>query len=131
MTRASLTGHRGAAAAVLVVGGGAVAAASWVGGDDGAAIALVAFYFVAACVAYAWSGGSGDIAAIMRVGGDERQRGLDRDATAIGGAVMSLAAIVGAVVEMALGHGPGGYGVLCVVGGVAYSVSLVVLRRRR
>ena len=67
----------------------------------------------------------------MRVGGDERQRGLDRDATAITGVVMSLAAIIGAVVETARNLDPGAYGVMCVVGGVTYCVSLVALRRRR
>jgi hypothetical protein len=70
------TGHRGAAVAVLVVVGGAVAVASWVGGDHGLAIGLVAIYAAAAVVAYLWSGGSGDIAALMRAGGDERQRGM-------------------------------------------------------
>lgn len=97
MNTASRTGHRGAAAAVLVVGGGAVAAASWIGGDHALAIGLVAFYVVAATAAFLWAGGQGDVAAIMRAGGDERQRGLDRDATAITGLVMSAVAVAGAV----------------------------------
>jgi hypothetical protein len=116
---------------VLAVGGGGLAAATWVGGEHGFAIALVGFYVVAAGIAYLWSGGAGDVAAIMRVGGDERQRSLDRDATAIAGLVMVLAAIVGTIVQTARGDGPGGYGVLCAVGGIAYAVSLVALRRRR
>ncbi|HEV7525243.1 MAG TPA: hypothetical protein VGP92_09760 [Acidimicrobiia bacterium] len=131
MTRATLTGHRTASAAVLVVGGGAVAAAVWIGGDHGFAVALVAFYVLVAALVYAWSGGQGDIAAIMRVGGDERQRGLDRDANAITGYVVSFAAITGVIVQTARGEGPGGYGVMCVVAGVSYVVSLTALRLRR
>ena len=102
MTTATRTGHRGVTAAVLIVGGGAVAAATWASGDHGLAIGLVVFYVVAAGVAYLWSGGKGDVAAIMRVGGDERQKGIDRDATAATGMAMSLAALVGAIGETAI-----------------------------
>ncbi len=66
----------------------------------------------------------------MRVSGDERQRSLDRDATTIAGYAMVFAAIIGAVVQIARGEGPGAYGVMCVVGGVTYVVSLLVLQRR-
>jgi hypothetical protein len=127
----TLNGHRSATAAVLVVGGGALAVATWVAGDHGLAIGLVAFYVVAAAIAYVWSGGKGDVAAIMRVGGDERQRGMDRDATAIMGLAMGLAAIGGAVVQTARNANSGAFLLMCVVGGVSYSVSLFVVRRRR
>jgi hypothetical protein len=116
---------------VLVVGGGALAIATWVRGDHGFAIGLVAFYAVTAGIAYLWSGGKGDVAAIMRAGGDERQRGIDHDATAITGLVMTLAALVGVVVQTARGADPGGYGVMCVVGGLTYTVSLIAFRLRR
>ena len=69
MTTTTRRGYRGATAAVLVVGGGAVAVACWVGGDHGLAIGLAVFYALAAVVAFLWSGGKGDIAAIMRIGG--------------------------------------------------------------
>ena len=131
MTSATRSGHRVASAAVLVVGGGALAVASWVGGDHGFAVALVAFYIAAAAVAFVWSGGTGDVAAIMRVGGDERQRGLDRDATAITGLAMSAAAIVGTIIQTARGADASAYALMCLVGGVTYCVSLVALRRRR
>ncbi|MEY2460933.1 MAG: hypothetical protein QOG30_2763 [Acidimicrobiaceae bacterium] len=131
MTTATRSGHRTATAAVLAIGGGAVAAASWAGGDHGLAVGLVVFYAVAAVIAFAWSGGRGDVAAIMRVGGDERQRSLDRDATAITGIAMSLAAIAGAVVETARSLDPGPYGVMCAVGGITYCVSLIIVRHRR
>jgi hypothetical protein len=67
----------------------------------------------------------------LRVGGDERQRSLDRDATAISGMVMSLVAVVGAIIQLGRTGNPGVYGVFCVVGGVTYAVSLAVLRRQR
>ena len=131
MTTATRTGHRGVTAAVLIVGGGALAAATWASGDHGLAVGLVVFYVVAAGVAYLWSGGKGDVAAIMRVGGDERQKGIDRDATAITGMAMSLAALVGAIVETARNGDPGAFGVMCVVGGFSYVVALIALRHRR
>jgi hypothetical protein len=131
MTTATRTRHRGVTAAVLLVGGGAVAAATWASGDHGLAVGLVVFYVLAAGVAYLWSGGKGDVAAIMRVGGDERQKGIDRDATAITGMAMSLAALVGAIVETARDGDPGAFGVMCLVGGLSYVVALIALRYRR
>jgi hypothetical protein len=125
------TFRRSSSAAVLVVGGGGVAIATWVSGEHGMAIGLVAIYAVAAVVAYVWSGGIGDVAAIMRIGGDERQRGMDRDATAIMGIVVVLAAILGVIIQTARNADPGAYGVICAVGGISYAVSLFALRRRR
>jgi hypothetical protein len=131
MTYATTTGHRGATAAVLLVGGGGLAAATWIGGDHGLALGLVAFYALVSAVAFLWSGRDGDVAAILRVGGDERQRRLDLDATAYAGLAMGAAAIVGAIVSAARHHGDiGAYGVICVVGGVAYVLCLAVLKRR-
>lgn len=131
MAYATSTGHRGATAAVLLVGGGGLAAATWVGGDHGLALGLVAFYAIATVAAYLWSGRDGDVAAIMRVGGDERQRRLDLTATAHSGLAMGAAAIIGGIVSAARHHGDiGAYGVICVVGGVAYVVSLAVLKQR-
>ncbi len=115
---------------MLLVGGGAIATATWISGEHGLAIGLVVFYVIAAVIAWLWAGGKGDVAAIMRVGGDERQRGLDRDATTIAGYAMVIAAITGAVVQIARGEGPGAYGVMCLVGGVTYVVALLVLQRR-
>jgi hypothetical protein len=131
MTYATTTGHRGATAAVLLVGGGGLAAATWIGGDHGLALGLVAFYAVATVAAYLWSGRDGDVAAIMRVGGDERQRRLDLDATAYAGLAMGAAAIIGEIVSAARHNGDlGAYGLICVVGGVSYVVSLIVLKWR-
>jgi hypothetical protein len=131
MTNARAVGHRTASAAVLALGGGALATATWVGGEHILSIGLIGFYVIAAGVAYVWAGRDSDIGAIMRVGGDERQRRLDRDATALSGLAMGLTAVVGAVVSAARNHGDiGGYGLICFVGGVAYALSLFVLKRR-
>jgi hypothetical protein len=130
MAKTVTRGRRAATSAVLLVGGGAIATATWISGEHGFAVGLAVFYVVAAVIAWLWSGGKGDVAAIMRAGGDERQRGLDRDATTIAGYAMVIAAIAGTVVQVARGESPGGYGVMCVVGGVTYVVALLVLQRR-
>ena len=101
MTTARGAGHRGATAAILAVAGGALAAATWIGGDHILAIGLVGFYALAAAGAYVWAGRDSDVGAIMRVGGDERQRHIDRDATALSGLAMGFTAIVGAIVSAA------------------------------
>ena len=91
---------------MLVVGGGAVVAASLIADDVAVAIVMGVLYIAFAIGAYFWAGGSGDVAAIMRVGGDERQRSLDRDATIIAGYCMVFAALTGAVVQIARARGP-------------------------
>jgi hypothetical protein len=131
MTRTIFKGHRGVAAALLLGGGLAVAAATWVSGYHSWAIGVLAIYIVFGGIAFAWAGRSGDVAAILRGGADERQRGLDRDATAITGLVMSIAAIIGGIIEIARTGNPGVYGLFCVVGGVTYAASLFLLRRKR
>lgn len=131
MTRAALSGHRSATAAILIVGGAGVAAATWVGGDHGWAVAALIIYVVLAVGAWVWAGQPGDVAALLRAGGDERQRGLDRDAGAITGLAMSLVAVIGAIVELGRTGNPGVYGLFCFVAAIVYSASLFELRRRR
>jgi hypothetical protein len=131
MTDTIRRGHRGAAAAVLLVGGVAVAVATWANGQYGWSIGILTLYAALAAGAFVWAGRRSDVGALLRADGDERQRGLDRDATAMTGLVLSLVAVVGAVVEIARTGDPGVYGLFCVVGGVVYAVSLAVLRRRR
>jgi len=130
MTVSTKRGHRTASTAVLVVLGGAVAAATWAGGRHGLAIGLLGFYVVAGVVAWFWSGGSGDVAAIMRVGGDERQQTLDLKATAFAGGAGALAAVAGIIVESARGGDPTPYAIICAVAGFAYVTALTVLHRR-
>jgi hypothetical protein len=84
-----------------------------------------------AIVAYVWAGGVGDVAANLRGGGDERQRSLDRDATALTGLAMIAVALVGALIALGRTGDPGPYGVMCAVAGIAYALSFTVLRWRR
>src|SRR3954466_8659950 len=74
-----------ATTAVLAIFGGAITVASWVGGEHGLAVGLGIFYVVGCLASYLWSRGRGDIAAIMRLSGDERQRSLDIKASAFAG----------------------------------------------
>ncbi len=82
MATTTYRGFRPAAATVLLIGGAGVAAVTWIGGDHRWAVAAIAAYLMLAIGSYPWAGRSGDVAALLRAGGDERQRGLDRDATA-------------------------------------------------
>ena len=108
-----------------------MAAAAWIGGHPGVAAAMIGVYVVLAVIALIWSGGRGDVAAILRGGGDERQRTLDLRATAAAGIVTTIVAIAGAIVNIArTGGNPGPYGVICMVLGISYSVALAVLRWR-
>jgi len=124
-------GRRVVSAGVLLLGGSALAIAVWVSGDHGFAVGAAVAYLVLAGIAYRWAGGSGDVAAVLRMGSDERQRGLDRDATAITAVAMSVTAIVGALVQVVRTGNTGAYGVMCVVSAVSYAVSFFILRRRR
>ena len=123
-------GYRAATAIILLVGGVGVAIATWLGGNHAWAIAAIVAYAVLAVGAYVWAGRSGDVAALLRDGGDERQRGLDRDATAITAIVMSFAAVVGALISIGRTGNPGVYGEFCAIGGLTYAISLFVLQRR-
>lgn len=132
MTQTRTRGHRAATAGVLAVAGGALAIATWVGGERWLALVVAALYVVLAVAAFVWAGRDGDVAAILRAGGDERQRGLDREATALAGLAMMALAIVGAIVSAAHNHGDiGVYGLFAAVGAVAYVVALGLLRRQR
>ena len=131
MSHTTLGGHRRLATAILLVAGGGVAAATWISGDHGWAIGIAAAYLVLAGVTYVWSGRSGDIAATLRAGGDERQRGLDRDALALSAQATTVVAVVGAIVEIARTGDPGVYGLLCAVSGLTYAGGLLAFRLRR
>jgi len=89
----------------------------------------LAAYLVLAAIAYLAAGGSSDWAAALRTGGDERQRGLVRDATAITGLVLAGAAIVGSIIFVARTGDAGVYGQFCVIAGVVCTAAL--LRQRR
>ena len=125
------SGHRGVTAGVLVAAGFALTAATWSHGNHGLAVATAAFYAVAATASFVWAGGSGDVAAIMRAGGDERQRAIDVEATAVTGLVLIVAIVIGGIVELFRTGSLGQYGLMGALAGTTYAVSLTVLRRRR
>jgi uncharacterized iron-regulated membrane protein len=125
------SGRRGATSIGLVVVGGALAAATRIGGQHGLAVGLVVFYAVCALGAYVWAGRDSDAAAALRADGDERQRRLDRDATAIAGLTMVTVALVGGIVSAARDNGNiGVFGLMAAVGGASYAIAFVVLSRR-
>jgi hypothetical protein len=131
MSHTTLGGHRRLAAAMTLVAGGGLAVATWVSGDHGWAIGIAIAFFLLAAVTFVWSGRSGDIAAVLRAGGDERQRGLDRDALAMSAQATTVVAVVGAIVQIARTGDPGVFGLFCVVSGVSYAGGLLALRLRR
>jgi hypothetical protein len=83
--------RRGTTSVALLVGGAAVAVATWVGGSPAWVPGVAAAYLVLAGLTYLWAGRAGDAAATLRAEPDERQRGLDRDATALTGVAGSRA----------------------------------------
>ena len=115
---------------ILLVLGGSIAAAAAIGGDPSGAVVLAAFYVLSGVGVWLWSGRSGDVAALLRSGGDERQRSLDLRVTAISGLAMGAFVIAGTIVQLARGEDPTMFALVCMVGGVAYSVALGVLRTR-
>jgi peptidoglycan/LPS O-acetylase OafA/YrhL len=131
MTQKPKLKRRVPSTAALVVLGGAIAAATWVSGDHGFAIGLAIFYAISAVIAYVLAGGKGDVAALMRVQGDERQRSIDREAIAWSGMAMSVVAITGTIVQLFRSEDPGQFSIVCAVGGASYVVALAVLRKRR
>jgi len=122
--------HRFAASAVLAVGGAALALATWRSGDGGFAVALAVFYAIAAIVAWFWAGGSGDVAALLRAGGDERQQSIDLRATAYAGSAATAFSLAAAVVQAARGGDAFPYTFICAVGGAAYILAVALLRGR-
>lgn len=119
-----------ATTATLAIGGGAITVASWIGGQHGLAIGLAVFYAVGCVASYLWSRGHGDVPAIMRLSGDERQKLIDIRATAFAGLVTLLFCLAGAVVDLARGGTGNPWALICGVGGASYALAVAVLVRR-
>ncbi|MCM3886640.1 hypothetical protein [Frankia sp. R82] len=122
--------RRLATTAVLIVGGGAITLGAWLGGDHDLALVLAVFYVVTAVVAFVVAGGRGDVAALLRVAGDERQRSLDLRATAGSALAMATFCLGGMVVDLARGGSGSPWALVCAVGGVSYVLALAVVRAR-
>lgn len=123
--------RRLASTAILGVLGGAIAIATWVGGEPYLAIMLGIFYVVCCAAAYVWSRGGGDVAAILRLDGDERQRLIDIRATALAGLATLMFCVGGVIVDLARGGTGNPWALICAVGGISYTVALAVLRKRQ
>lgn len=128
-TAARLRGHQ--TSLILLGFGAAISLAAWVGGQHGLAVALAVFYLVCTVASELWAArGRGDVAAILRTSGDERQRLLDLRATAIAGIVTIVFCLGGAVADLARGGTGNPWVLICGVAGATYAVALEVLRRR-
>lgn len=130
MSTMTMTARRWATTGTLAVLGAAVTLATWAGGEPYLALMLGGFYVLCCAVAYLWSRGSGDVAAIIRLSGDERQRQIDMRATAFAGMAALLFCLGGAIVDLARGGSGNPWALICAVGGLSYVVALAVLRRR-
>lgn len=128
--KTSTTARRNATTGLLAVLGAAITGATWVGGEHGLAIAMAGLYLLSCAVSYLWSRGSGDVAAIIRLSGDERQRLIDIRATAAAGLATIAFCLGGAMVNLAAGGTGSPWTLICVVAGLSYVVAVGVFRRR-
>ena len=116
---------------VLIGFGALMSIAAWIGGQRGLAVALAVFYVLCTIGSELWAArGRGDVAAILRTSGDERQRSLDLRATAIAGIVTIVFCLGGALADLARGGSGNPWVLICGVAGASYAIALEVLRRR-
>ena len=123
-------GRRRASMLAYVALGGAIAVAAWIGGSWPLAVVLGVFYVVTGGILYWWAGRHGDVAALLRASGDERQRMLDLRVTAFSGLAMAAFAIAGTIVQLARGEDANPYAWVCFVGGVSYAIGIAVFKFR-
>jgi hypothetical protein len=117
--------------AFLLMPGAALAVAAWIGGEPYLAVMVFALFLVCSVVMYLWSGRGGDVAALLRVQGDERQKLIDLRATAVAAGTVLVFCLAGMVVDLARGGAGNPWALICAVGGVSYSVALAVIRHRQ
>jgi hypothetical protein len=103
--------------------------AQWIGGDPVSGLESLGI-MTAFGALILFGGRSETIRGLRGDGRDERFRKIDIHATALSGLAMGIAVIVGALVELARGHGPGVYGWLALIGGITYLVAIVIFRIR-
>jgi hypothetical protein len=129
MRTKTMRGRRWATTGLLGVLGGMVTLATWVGGEPYLAVMLGGFYLLFCGVCFLWSRGNGDVAALIRLSGDERQRMIDTRATAVAGIVTLGFCLGGTMVDLARGGTGNPWALICAVGGLAYIAALAIFRR--
>lgn len=75
--------------------------------------------------------GRSDTAAVLseyRV--DERRQQINLRAALLSVNVAAVAALIGALIELASDHGPGVWGIMCVVIGASYMAGVIIYTRR-
>ena len=105
-------------------------AAFAIGGDAASGVYSAAVLLFVGAVFYFGGRRSETLAGLGGPGRDERWQHIDVHATALAGVVL-VCVIIGAwLVEIAQGHDGSPYGQLGAVGGVAYVLAVLFLRRR-
>ena len=113
------------------IGCGAITAAAAIGGAPAGAIAALAAITVIATMGFLFIGfRRTDLGALAASSPDERQAMLDVRAAAFAGLSLAVALLIGAVVELALGHSGQPWISLAAGEGIAYLAAFVVLRNR-
>ena len=130
MTMKTAAGRRWASTAILAVLGGVAALAAWAGNEPYLAIMLGVFYLLCGLATYLWSRGRGDVAAVLRLSGDERQRQVDLKATAAAGMAALAFSFGGAVLDLARGGTGNPWALICAVGGLSYVAAFGYFRYR-
>jgi hypothetical protein len=75
--------------------------------------------------------GRSDVAAVLsEYRTDERRQQINMRAALLSVNVAAVAAVTGGIVELAAGHDPGAWGIMCVVIGVSYVAGVIFYSRR-
>ncbi|MGH3416704.1 MAG: hypothetical protein ACRDVE_09660 [Actinocrinis sp.] len=116
--------------ATAALGGVAYLATLAAGGHPAAGVAALVIMLVAAGALVLAARYSETIRGLMDRR-DERIAGIDLKATALTGVILIVAVLIGALVEFARGHSGAPYTWLAAIAGLAYIVSIALLRARR
>ncbi len=103
--------------------------AQWIGGSPGGGLISLAIMTAMGAV-FLFGGRSETIRGLRGDGRDERFRQIDIHASALAGLAVITAIIVAFIVEMARGESGAPYSWLGAIGGLAYTVAVVMLRIR-
>ena len=106
-----------------------MAAAQWIGGHPGSGIGSLAIMTGAGAI-FLFGGRSETIRGLRGDGSDERFRQMDLQATAVAGFAVISAIIIAFVVELARGHDGSPFTWLGAIGGIAYVIAIIVIRKR-